>query len=105
MARWACAGGWGFNPGYRFAGSVGTLTERHYALGSAFIDEFELTTTFLLANPAIGATFSRRFQQFSLRRFPCRIIYRLVKVNDELRILAITHHRRHPAAWRKHPSR
>ncbi|OBV37366.1 type II toxin-antitoxin system RelE/ParE family toxin [Janthinobacterium psychrotolerans] len=75
------------------------------ALGSAFIDEFERTTTLLLANPASGATFSRRFQQFSLRRFPYRIIYRLVKVNDELGILAIPHHRRYPAAWRKHPSR
>jgi len=73
------------------------------ALGSAFIDEFERTITLLLANPAIGGTFSRRFQQFSLRRFPYRIIYRLL--NDELHILAIAHHRRHPAAWRKHPSR
>jgi len=105
LARWACAGDRVFNPFYRFAGSLGTLTERHYALGSAFIDEFERTTTLLLANPAIGGTFSRRFQPFSLRRFLYRIIYRLVKVNDELRILAITHHRRHPAAWRKHPSR
>lgn len=73
------------------------------ALGSAFIDEFERTTILLPANPAIGSTFSQRFQQFSLRRFPCRIIYRLGA--DELHILAIAHHRRHPAAWRKRPMR
>ena len=73
------------------------------ALGSAFIDEFERTTMLLLANPAIGSIFSQRFQQFSLRRFPYRIIYRLV--TDELQVLAIAHHRRHPAAWRKRQTR
>ena len=73
------------------------------ALGGAFIDEFERTATLLLANPAIGSTFSRHFQQFSLRRFPYRIIYRVV--TDELHVLAVAHHRRHPAAWRKRQAR
>ena len=73
------------------------------ALSRAFIDEFERTTSLLLANPSIGSTFSRHFQQFSLRRFPYRVIYRIV--TDELHVLAIAHHRRHPAAWRQRQAR
>ena len=67
------------------------------ALGLAFVAEFERTTNFVLSNPLIGAVFRGTRRRYILRRFPYSIIYQVTE--DELRILAVAHHRRHPAYW------
>lgn len=70
-------------------------------LGLAFVAEFERTAHFILDNPLVGAEFRRTRRRFFLRRFPYSIIYQITP--DELRILAVAHHRRRPgyAAHRK----
>ncbi|MCX7172545.1 MAG: type II toxin-antitoxin system RelE/ParE family toxin [Proteobacteria bacterium] len=66
-------------------------------LGLAFVSEFERTANFILANPLIGAVFRGNRRQYILRRFPYSIIYHVAA--EELRILAVAHHRRRPGYW------
>jgi len=64
------------------------------ALGLAFISEFERTVNLAFDNPLLGAVFRGNRRRYLLRRFPYSIIYQIT--NDELRIIAVAHHRRRP---------
>jgi toxin ParE1/3/4 len=66
-------------------------------LGLAFVAEFERTVNFVLDNPMLGAVFRGTRRRYILRRFPYSIIYQITA--DELRILAVAHHRRRPGYW------
>lgn len=66
-------------------------------LGLAFVTEFERTANFVLANPLIGAVFRGDRRHYIFRRFPYSIIYHVTA--EELRILAVAHHRRRPGYW------
>lgn len=66
-------------------------------LGLAFVTEFERTVNLVLASPLLGAVFRGTRRQYSLRRFPYSIIYQVTV--EELRILAVAHHRRRPGYW------
>jgi toxin ParE1/3/4 len=67
------------------------------ALGLAFVAEFERTANFVFANPLLGAVFRGSRRRYLLRRFPYSIIYQVTA--EELRILGVAHHRRHPGYW------
>jgi toxin ParE1/3/4 len=60
-------------------------------LGFAFIAEFERALELLCAYPQLGAWWRNR------RRFPYSIIY--YTKADELRVVALAHHRRKPEYW------
>ena len=66
-------------------------------LGLAFVAEFEHTARFVFANPLLGAVFRGTRRRYFLRRFPYSIIYQVT--TEELRILAVAHHRRRPGYW------
>jgi len=66
-------------------------------LGLAFVAEFEKTANRVLANPMIGTIFRGTRRRCSFRRFPYSIIYQATA--EEIRIIAVTHHRRHPSYW------
>lgn len=66
-------------------------------LGLAFVAEFERTANFVLANPLVGAVFRGTRRRYILRRFPYSIIYQVT--TDELRVIAVAHHRRRPGYW------
>jgi toxin ParE1/3/4 len=66
-------------------------------LGLAFVAEFERTANFVLANPLLGAVFRGARRRCFFRRFPYSIIYQVTK--DEVRVVAIAHHRRRPGHW------
>ena len=65
-------------------------------LGFAFIDEFERALELLCAYPQLGAQW-RNKRRFPLRRFPYSVIYYIK--DDELRIVALAHHRQRPGYW------
>ncbi|MBS4098252.1 MAG: type II toxin-antitoxin system RelE/ParE family toxin [Sulfuricella sp.] len=67
------------------------------ALGLEFVAEFERAANLVLTNPLLGAVFRDTRRQYILRRFPYRIIYQVTV--EELRILAVAHHRRRPGCW------
>jgi plasmid stabilization system protein ParE len=66
-------------------------------LGLAFVAEFERTANLVLDNPLLGAVFRSTRRRYILRRFPYSIIYQVTA--EELRILAVAHHRRRPSYW------
>jgi toxin ParE1/3/4 len=66
-------------------------------LGLAFVAEFERTANLVLDNPLLGVVFRRTRRRYNLRRFPYSIIYQITA--DEIRILAVAHHRRRPGYW------
>ena len=68
-------------------------------LGLAFIAEFERTANQIQTSPMIGAIFRGDRRRCSLRRFPYSLIYQITA--EEIRIIAIAHHRRRPGYWAK----
>jgi toxin ParE1/3/4 len=66
-------------------------------LGLAFVAEFERTANLVLDNPLLGVVFRGTRRRYILRRFPYSIIYQVTA--EELRILAVAHHRRRPGYW------
>lgn len=66
-------------------------------LGLAFVAEFERAANLVLDNPLLGAAFRSSRRRYILRRFPYGIIYQVTA--EELRILAVAHHRRRPGYW------
>ena len=66
-------------------------------LGLALVAEFERTANLILDNPLLGAVFRGTRRRYILRRFPFSIIYQITA--EELRILAVAHHRRRPGYW------
>ena len=66
-------------------------------LGLAFIAEFERALALLCTHPELGAPWKNTRRRFSLRKFPFSIIYYIR--NDELRVVALAHHRRKPEYW------
>ena len=68
-------------------------------LGLAFTAEFERAANLVLANPLLGALFRGPSRRYLLRRFPYSIIYQ--PAGEQLRIIAVAHHRRRPGYWIK----
>ncbi|MGC8591235.1 type II toxin-antitoxin system RelE/ParE family toxin [Acidithiobacillus sp.] len=66
-------------------------------LGLAFVAEFERTANLVLDNPLLGAVFRSTRRRYIFRQFPYSIIYQVTA--EELRILAVAHHRRRPGYW------
>lgn len=66
-------------------------------LALSFVAEFERTANLVLANPLLGAVFRGARRRYSLRRFPYSLIYQITE--EELRVLAVAHHRRRPGYW------
>jgi toxin ParE1/3/4 len=66
-------------------------------LARAFMDEFERVINFIFSSPQLGAIFRGNRRRYFLRKFRCCVIYQISQ--DELRVLALAHHRRRPAYW------
>ena len=73
------------------------MEKANVELGLAFVAEFERTTNLVLDNPMLGAIFRGSRRRYLLRRFPYNIIYQVTA--EELRIVAVAHHRRRPGYW------
>lgn len=75
------------------------MLKANVELGLAFVAEFERTANHVLANPMLGSVFRGNRRRYFLRRFPYSIIYQAT--TEELRIVAVAHHRRRPGYWAK----
>jgi len=67
-------------------------------LGLAFIAEFEHTLDLLCNYPELGPVWRGTTRRFPLRRFPYSLVYQVK--TDELRVIALAHHRQKPGYWR-----
>ena len=69
-------------------------------LGHDFLREVDSIFSLFRQHPYLGQSIDGHLglRGFQLKRFPYRVIYRLA--NDEVTVLAVTHQRRQPEAWR-----
>lgn len=68
-------------------------------LARAFVDEFERVSNLILSSPHLGAIFRGSRRRYFLRKFPYSVISQVSQ--EELRVLALAHHRRRPNYWTK----
>ena len=66
-------------------------------IGAEFINEFERALTLLCEQPGLGAHWRNGRRRFPLRRFPFSIVY--YTRGNELRVVALVHHRQKPGYW------
>jgi len=71
---------------------------RSPGLGERFLREFDAAIAAILASPRLWPVVEGDLRRYTMRRFPFGIYYRAG--GDELRILVIGHHSRHPEYWR-----
>lgn len=71
--------------------------KRVRGLGDSFLRAFEAVIAEIEARPQWWPIVEGDLRFRSLRRFPFAIYYRVVA--DELRILVVKHHKRHPDYW------
>ena len=67
-------------------------------LGEEFLGEVEGAIGFLLQYPLSAPLVRRTIRKRVIHRFPYNIFYYIK--SDELRIIAIAHHKRRPFYWR-----
>jgi toxin ParE1/3/4 len=67
-------------------------------LGDSFIKAFNAALADIEKQPIWWPIVEGDIRYRTLRRFPYAIYYRIV--DDELRILVVKHHKRHPDYWR-----
>ena len=73
-----------------------TYEDQAVGLGERFLDEVEGCVDLLLDRPYIGRRVGE-FRRFPLRKFPFTLIYALE--DDDLVVVAVSHHRRRPGYW------
>lgn len=71
---------------------------RSPGLGARFLREFDAAVAEVRASPDRWAVVEGDLRRRTMRRFPFGIYYRIHE--DELRILVVKHHSRHPDYWR-----
>ena len=71
---------------------------RSQELGVRFLDEFDVAISEIQASPRRWPAVEGDLRCHTMRRFPFGIYYRAR--GDELRILVVKHHSRHPDYWR-----
>ncbi|HSW01886.1 MAG TPA: type II toxin-antitoxin system RelE/ParE family toxin [Sedimentisphaerales bacterium] len=71
---------------------------RSSGLGSAFIDEVQYAMGKIAEFPEAAPLIRNRVRKRHIARFPYSLIYSVRQ--DEIRILAVAHHRRRPFYWR-----
>lgn len=67
-------------------------------LGDSFLRAFNVAIADVEKQPAFWPIVEGDVRYRSLRRFPYAIYYR--HMGDEIRVLVIKHHKRHPDYWR-----
>ena len=78
-------------------GAVFYAREGSAEVGLAFILEYERALALLCDHPHLGASWRNGRRRFPLRKFPYSIVYYVR--GEELRVIALAHHRRRPAYW------
>jgi plasmid stabilization system protein ParE len=72
--------------------------DRAPGLGENFLHDFERALAQISDAPEAGAPMGQTVRRVLLKRFPFSILYR--PLENELRILAVMHHRRRPGYWK-----
>lgn len=72
--------------------------QQRNGLGRAFIEATHVATTQIQTMPKIGACIYKDARRVLLKRFPYAVIYTIQ--DNEVIILSVMHHHRHPDYWK-----
>ena len=72
--------------------------EQKLGLGLEYLEEVERAVNFLIRYPKAGSEVRASIRRLVLPRFPYSLLYRVFE-GDQVRILAVAHHRRRPQYW------
>jgi plasmid stabilization system protein ParE len=72
--------------------------EQRVGLGLEYLEEVEHTVTFLTRYPEAGSKVRGSVRRLTLPKFSYSLLYRTSE-NDQIRILAVAHHKRSPQYW------
>jgi len=72
---------------------------RSRGLGERFLHEFDAAIAQIKTHPERFAIVEGDLRCYAMKRFPFAIYYRAG--GDELRVLVVKHHSRHPDYWRR----
>jgi toxin ParE1/3/4 len=77
--------------------AVSYYEEQETELGLEFLEEVEHAVNFLTRYPEAGANVRGGIRRLTLPKFPYSLLYRVLE--EQIRILAVAHHRRKPQYW------
>lgn len=80
-----------------FLAAIAYYDEVNVGLGDELLSELTDALALLGEKPLLGAPYELDTRRLVLNRFPYSIVY--VFETDEVVVLAIAHHRRHPGYW------
>ena len=69
-------------------------------LGLKYLEHVEHAVNFLVRYPQVGPKVRGSVRSLTLPKFPYSLLYRVLK-DDQIRILAVAHHKRRPQYWLK----
>ena len=72
--------------------------EQRLGLGLEYLGEVEHAVNFLTQYPEAGSKIRGSVRRMTLPKFPYSLLYRVLK-NDQIRVLAVAHHKRKPQYW------
>jgi plasmid stabilization system protein ParE len=72
--------------------------EQRVGLGLEYLEEVEHTVSFLRRYPEAGSKVRGSVRRLTLPKFSYSLLYRTLE-NDQIRILAVAHHKRRPQYW------
>jgi toxin ParE1/3/4 len=72
--------------------------EQKLELGLEYLEEVEHAINFLIRYPEAGSIIRGSIRRLTLPKFPNYLLYRLLE-NEQIRILALAHHKRKPQYW------
>jgi toxin ParE1/3/4 len=72
--------------------------EQKLELGLEYLEEVEHAINFLIRYPEAGSIIRGSIRRLILPKFPYSLLYRLLE-NEQIRILALAHHKRKPQYW------
>lgn len=80
-------------------GEAAAYYEAHVQeLGRVFVSAVEAAVAQIFAHPEAGPPVTKTVRKKILRQFPYTLLYRVL--DQEIRILAVMHHKRRPYYWR-----
>jgi toxin ParE1/3/4 len=77
--------------------AVSYYENQETGLGLDYLGEVEHAVDFLVRYPEAGAGVRGNIRRLTLPKFPYSLLYRLVE--EQVRILAVAHHKRKPQYW------
>jgi toxin ParE1/3/4 len=80
------------------ADAVAYYEAQRFGLGEEYLDEIEDTAALIAQYSEAGAIARGTIRRVVLPKFPYSLLYRILPT-DEIRILAVAHHKRRPNYW------